>query len=71
VLLDSGGYLVAFGHCYGCQGLFMFDPHLVPVVRVDGVAEPLCQYCVAAANPIRQAKGLLPIVPLPGAYPDA
>jgi hypothetical protein len=70
VQVDGGGFLMAYGHCYACRSRFLFDPALVPVVRIDGVGEPLCRYCVAAANPIRIAHGRLPIVPMPGAYID-
>jgi hypothetical protein len=42
----------------------------VPVVRVDGVAQPMCRPCVEYVNPVREARGLLPIIPMPGAYCD-
>jgi hypothetical protein len=70
VLLNEGGYLMAFGACYGCRLPFAFDPALVPVIQIEGGWQPLCRHCVALANPIRQANGMLPIVPMPGAYLD-
>lgn len=69
--LVEGGLLIAYGGCYGCRGRFLFDPELVPCLTDGaGVAQPICRYCVALANPIRIQRGLLPIVPLPGAYVD-
>jgi hypothetical protein len=68
--VDGGGVLVAFGPCYTCRTRFRFDPALVPVVRVDGVAQPMCRPCVEYVNPVREARGLLPIIPMPGAYCD-
>ncbi len=65
------GYYFATGHCYACGRLFTFNPELVPSVRVQGVREPVCLPCVTAANPHREANGLDPIHPLPGAYEPA
>lgn len=65
------GYVLALGHCIGCQRLFGFHPEKVPSVVVDGVREPICQECVNRSNPIRKANGLAEIVPLPGAYEPA
>jgi hypothetical protein len=55
---------------------FSYNPEIVPSIRVNarrqpdpnGIAEPVCQTCVDAANPKRKANGLQPIVVLPGAY---
>jgi hypothetical protein len=62
------GYLFVLGHCIGCGRLFTFHPQKVPSVVVYGVREPICQECVNRFNPLRKAKGLEEIVPLPGAY---
>ena len=62
------GYVFALSACYGCGGLFAYDPAKVPSVVVNGTREPICQECVRAANPRRIANGLAPIVALPGAY---
>jgi hypothetical protein len=62
------GYAVVIGPCFGCARPFSYNPRLVPSLTVDGVREPICQLCVDRANPKRIARGLPPIVPLPGAY---
>jgi hypothetical protein len=62
------GYVMVLGICYTCNHPFNFNPHLVPSVVVDGRREPICKYCVAEANPLREAKGLKPIEILDGAY---
>ena len=61
-------FCFVLGACVRCHQPFTFNPLLVPSVRVDGQREPVCQACVDAVNPIRAARGLAPIVPLPGAY---
>jgi hypothetical protein len=48
--------------------LFSYNPDKVPSLRVNGVREPVCKGCVERVNPVRIAKWLDPIVPLPGAY---
>jgi len=62
------GYVFLTAPCYGCGELFSFHPHRVPSIVIDGRREPICADCVARANPKRIARGLPPIVPLPGAY---
>jgi len=62
------GFCFVLGPCVRCQQPFTFNPLRVPSVRVDGQREPICAACVATVNPIRLARGLAPIVPLPGAY---
>jgi len=63
-----GGYAIAFGHCFGCQKPFGFNPMRVPSISIKGIREPICQACVDKANPGRIAGGLPPIVPHPDAY---
>lgn len=60
--------MFALGECVCCHQLFSFNPDLVPSVTINGAREPLCRACVERANPLRKAKGLPEIVPLPGAY---
>jgi hypothetical protein len=62
------GYYFALGHCIACGQPFTFNPDRVPSLVVNGVREPVCKSCVDRVNPIRKAKGLPEIVPLPGAY---
>jgi hypothetical protein len=59
------------GKCVSCRKLFSFNPNLVPAIRVNGIREPICKTCVDAVNPTRIARGLEPIVILPGAYEAA
>lgn len=65
---ESGGVVSALGPCFVCGRLFWFSPVRVPSIPVAGVREPICLACVNDVNPERIAKGLPPIVPLPGAY---
>ena len=62
------GYMFVLGPCAGCGTVFAFNADLVPSVRVNGQREPICAACVTAANPIRRAHGLDPIVVHPDAY---
>jgi len=63
------GYAVILSPCFGCGGIFSYNPHKVPSIRdKDGVRQPICRRCVERVNPQRIANGLSPIVPLPGAY---
>jgi hypothetical protein len=62
------GYFTVYSPCVRCRRPFHYNPTRVPSVRVAGVREPLCLSCVEAVNVLRTAKGLDPIVPLPGAY---
>ena len=62
------GYMSVMGACIGCGTIFSFSASKVPSVVVNGSREPICEACVKKYNPIREAKGLPPIVPLPGAY---
>lgn len=62
------GWMVCMGLCASCRRTFEFNPERVPSVRVNGEREPVCKSCINAANALRQARGLDPIVPLPGAY---
>jgi hypothetical protein len=61
-------FAVCFAECYACQMPFMFNPNLVPSLRVEGVRQPVCRECVERANPERIKRGLEPITVLPGAY---
>jgi hypothetical protein len=58
----------AIGNCAFCGNLFDFNPHLVPVLVIDGMREPVCRECIEHANPMRIKLGLEPIAILPGAY---
>lgn len=62
--------MICTGCCVNCNGIFSFNPDLVPSVRVPstGTKEPICQTCVEWANPLRVAKGLPLIEVPPGAY---
>ena len=62
------GYVTALSPCVICGRVFGYSPTRVPSVMVNGRREPICEDCVAQANPMRAEKGLPPIVPLPGAY---
>jgi hypothetical protein len=65
------GVVWATSACVGCSRIFSYNPMRVPSITVRGGSrEPICQNCVARANPVRIANGLLlsPIVPLPDAY---
>ena len=62
------GYMFATAECINCSGLFMFNPERVPSVVVNGRREPICRACVDYINPLREARGLLRIHVLPGAY---
>lgn len=70
------GYMIVLGSCYSCRRPFTFNPERVPSVRVNaegvedpaGVRQPICLECIDAANPIRVANGLNPLVPHPDAY---
>ena len=61
-------YVTCASRCYSCGNLFNYNPNLVPSITIDGERQPFCLNCVEAANPVRIQNGLLPIVPLPGAY---
>jgi hypothetical protein len=60
------------GVCYACGVTFTFSPSLVPSLPANltrtGEKEPVCRDCIERANPQRIARGLEPIVILPGAY---
>jgi len=62
------GTYFALGRCICCGRHFTFHPERVPSLRVEGKREPVCRACVDKINPVRKAKGLDEIVPLPGAY---
>jgi hypothetical protein len=62
------GYAFCTSPCIGCGRVFNYNPVRVPSVTIKGSREPICETCVARANPLRIANGLEPIVPLPGAY---
>ncbi len=62
------GYYFMLAPCVSCGRSFGFNPDKVPSLLIAGVREPVCEDCVARANPLRKANGLMPIVPLPGAY---
>lgn len=62
------GFMYVIGACYGCGRTFTFNAEKVPSLTIEGTRQPFCQTCIDIANPIREANGLDPIVPLPGAY---
>jgi len=62
------GVLQAYSACCCCRRPFFYNPVRVPSIALHGTREPICQDCVERANPVRIARGLPPIVPLPGAY---
>lgn len=62
------GVVFASSACFGCGQLFSYNPMRVPSIPINGVKEPICLACVERVNPLRVAKGLEPIVPLPDAY---
>jgi hypothetical protein len=62
------GYAIAYSPCIRCRQPFRYNPLRVPSVRYQGQREPICRDCIAIVNPIRIARGLDPIVALPGAY---
>lgn len=62
------GGMSVFGACWACNRIFAFNPERVPCFPVEGVREPICADCMAAANEARVANGLEPWVILPGAY---
>jgi hypothetical protein len=64
------GYCFAMSPCYGCGQPFTYNPMRVPSIAIEGVRRPICQSCVAIANPRRVANGLAPIEILPGAYEE-
>lgn len=62
------GYVYCTSACAGCNRIFSYNPIRVPSIRIKGSREPVCEACVAIANPRRIANGLDPIVPAPDAY---
>jgi hypothetical protein len=62
------GYVIALGYCICCRRLFAFNPHRVPSVRVNGFREPICRSCVEQVNPLREEKGLEPIIIFDDSY---
>jgi hypothetical protein len=65
------GYVMAVGTCFGCKGVFMYNPLRVPSISVNGVKEPICKKCVDRVNPQRKKNGVPEIVPHPDAYEAA
>jgi len=63
-----GGYVQALSHCVFCDGLFSYNPHKVPSVRVYGERQPVCESCMTWINAFRAQKDLKPLEILPGAY---
>lgn len=61
------GFIMAIGACYGCKYPFNFNPHKVPSIRINGVREPVCKFCMDRANEARLEQGL----PLHTIHPDA
>jgi len=61
-------YAFVHGPCCVCKQPMSYHPHRVPSIRIDGEREPVCQNCVAIANPRRIAKGLKPFVVHANAY---
>lgn len=65
-------FMMVMGPCYTCGATITFSPTKVPSVpaklTTTGEREPVCRTCIERANPERIAKGLAPIVILPGAY---
>lgn len=78
------GRAIALGPCWVCGEIFEFDVDRVPSVFVDPVTnkpadlggdpararrEPVCENCCAQVNPMREARGLPPLEPLPDPDP--
>lgn len=62
-------FIYCVGFCASCNRHLLFNPHLVPSVKVDGVREPICERCFDQWNSIhRTEKGLDPIPLDPQAY---
>lgn len=62
------GYVMATQACFGCKRPFMFNPHRVPSIRIEGIRQPVCRECVERVNPLRVKNGFEPIIPHPDAY---
>ncbi len=62
------GYAIVTSTCFGCKGVFSYNPHRVPSISIEGVREPVCLSCVEKVNPVREANGLALISLHPEAY---
>ena len=47
------GYMMGYGACFSCKGLFSFNPSTVPSYR----GEPICRGCITRVNDKRKAAG--------------
>jgi hypothetical protein len=65
---QMGGYTFMMGICYGCGKTFIFNPHKVPSIRVEGEREPVCRECMVIVNRIRAEHKMEPIPVHPDAY---
>ena len=71
------GAYVAWSACISCGGMFSYNPHLVPSIRLNPTTrqydptsprEPVCRTCMERANAQRLNAGLDPHPILAGAY---
>lgn len=62
------GFVMVHGPCFSCNRVFAYNPHYVPSLTVRGERVPFCRHCIDVANPLRESRGLPPIVPHPQAY---
>ena len=52
------GYVMATSPCFGCGGLFSYNPNKVPSIRIEGVRQPVCRACMDRVNEMRRNKGV-------------
>jgi hypothetical protein len=64
----DGPVVQAMEACVLCGRPFLFNPHAVPSVNVQGVRRPMCRDCVDVVNAKRVAAGLDPFTIRPDAY---
>ena len=62
------GYAMCHGFCVGCHCVFVFHPHFVPSLTINGQRLPVCSNCILSLNEARRAAGLDPFIPHPEAY---
>lgn len=65
------GVYYCVGCCVVCRKNFMFNPHRVPSIRIDGVRREVCRDCFDVANAKRKKLGVEPHKILAGAYEPA
>lgn len=71
LVVDESG-TACVGPCFTCGVVMLFNPWRVPSLPAEvngtGTRQPICVGCCDRATPVREARRLPPIVPLPGAY---